>query len=255
METARLTTPAVGMLTRRSRLPIAVLAAGFLFVLAVPAQAGLGNLLDPLVEDLPAMEDVVAPVVEDVLDPAVETIGEEAAPIQEVVAPSDPPEAEEVVQPVVDAVLPPVDEVVPPVDEIVMPPVIDEYPVAPIAANQNPPESGISGGATDVRDSGSFELAQSLQVALTRSVLASPAVSGPLVDSSGSSWLLGLTGWLRSAGGGLVDLLAIPLKLLELLGRALLTAGSGLVAPASLAIAFTLHAVRDQRWQSVPKPR
>lgn len=278
MERARLATPTVGTLTRRSRLPIAVLAATFLSVLAVPAQAGLGDLLDPLVEDLPVVEDVVDPLVDEVVDPVVETIGEGiAAPIQEVVAPLVPPEVEKAVQPVVDEVLPPVDEIVPPVDEIEVPPVIDENPVPPIesitgtrtsdsptvrsdnatvdVANENSPESGISRGVTDVRESGSLELAQSLQAALTRTALASPTVSGPLIDSSGGSWLLGLTDWLRNAGGGLVDLMAIPLRLLELLARALLTAGSGLVAPASLAMAFTLHAVRDRRWQGVRKQR
>jgi hypothetical protein len=60
-------------------------------------------------------------------------------------------------------------------------------------------------------------------------------------------WLPQLAEWLRGAIGDLADLLMFPVRLVELLARALLSAGAGLVAPASLLAAIVAWSVWDRR--------
>lgn len=61
-----------------------------------------------------------------------------------------------------------------------------------------------------------------------------------------------LLGWLDTAGG-LADYLASSLLGLEILLRALLSAGSGLVAPASLLLAFVAHVLSDGRRRTLSR--
>jgi hypothetical protein len=46
----------------------------------------------------------------------------------------------------------------------------------------------------------------------------------------------------------LVKILALPIRLLEVLARALMTAGSGLIAPLSMLLAFTALLIKDRQW-------
>lgn len=273
----------------------AILAIGLvsLVMVALPAQAGLGDLLDDLldpVEDIPVVGDIVEPIVEDVVDPIVEDIVEPVAGdlvdpvVDEVLAPVLTPIVDTVVTPSVDEVVTPVlDTVVPPVIETIPPvgtttptttPTITTVPV--IGSNQETPagesagfglsSSGDQGGVllADSLGSGgevvavqstqlhSLEAALALQTTLVDGNVTEPSILG--VDQPGpadlvqANWLNGLTNWLRSSADGLFNLLALPIRLLELLARALLTAGSGLIAPLSMLLAFTALLIKDRRW-------
>jgi hypothetical protein len=267
-------------------------------MVALPAQAGLADLLDDLldpVEDVPIVGDIAIPVVEDVVDPIVEDIvdplaGGLADPIvEEVLAPVIVPIVDEVVTPIVeDVVGPVVDTVVPPVVEPVIEPVVETIPPVETTTTTAPAvlpsgqeagagesarfglsSSGYPGGVVlaDSSDDGvvaavqattvttglqSLEAARVLQTALVDggSAGASNPVADPMtsVEPVDAGWLDGLTNWLRNSAGGLFDLLAMPIRLLELLARALLTAGSGLIAPLSMLLAFTAMQIKDRRW-------
>jgi hypothetical protein len=289
METAQLVRPIRGNLARYERIFILALVAILTLGLASPAQAGLGDLgdglLDP-VEELPLIGGIVEPVVE-VVEPVEEVVEPVLAPVVDPVVEVLDPVVEEVVDPVVE-VVDPVVEVVDPVVEVVDPVVEVVDPVVevvdPVVEVVDPPgsivdhvadepsviEEGVSSIESvaasgpslaghvdqilsDVDDHGSLGLAQTLQAALASTRGTLPTVAGRLVDSSGAAWLMGLTDWLHRTANYLMDVLSIPLRLLEILVRALLTAGSGLVAPASLALAFTIYAVRDRHWVGLRK--
>jgi hypothetical protein len=277
METAQLARPVRGTLIRTERLFIFGLVAILTLGLASPAQAGLGDLIDGLldpVEELPVLGEIVDPVVGAIVDPVVEELDPVVETVVDPVVEVVDPVVEEVVDPVVEVVDPVVEEVVDPVVEVVdpvveevppvvgimdhvadEPPVIEEgvLPIESVAAPGPSLAGHIDQILSDVDDLGSLALARVLQAALANTRGTLPTVAGTLVDTSGAGWLMGLTDWLRGTANGLADFLSIPLRLLELLVRALLTAGSGLVAPASLALAFTIYAVKDRRWQGIRK--
>ncbi|MBA3359972.1 MAG: hypothetical protein H0T94_00630 [Acidimicrobiia bacterium] len=85
-----------------------------------------------------------------------------------------------------------------------------------------------------------------LQTIVATQVLAgaepAPLASRTPPTSTGTSWLDSLADWLGIES--LSQLLAIPFRLLSLLFRALMSAGSGLVAPASILMAVTVGARR-----------
>lgn len=237
-----------------------------LLMLAVPAQAGLGDLLDDLIGpigDVPMVGDIVEPVV----DPVVEDV------VQPVAGSVVDPSVDQVLASVIDTV---VNEVVPPVVETV-PPLVETVP--PVLPGGEPPQeaaglwrlaSGVSDSSgspgevlvtvsgTDavasaphqVTDFQRLGTASVLQTALVETGIAATEqqTESQAIDSG---WLDGLTAWLRNSAGGLLDLLALPIRLLELLARALLTAGSGLIAPLSMLLAFTTYAIKDRRWARV----
>lgn len=82
----------------------------------------------------------------------------------------------------------------------------------------------------------------SLTVLATATGLERPV---PVVQAVDDSIYARLLSWL--GGGGIVDLLAGPLLGLEILLRALLSAGSGLVAPTSLLAALVFVWLRESR--------
>lgn len=217
------------------------------------------EVADPVVG---VVEPILAPVVDPVVDPIVEDVFTPAA--EDIIAPIVEPVVEEVVDPVVEDVVDPVVDDVAPVVEDVVHPVLDEGapPVFEEVVLPSIESVALSGPSlawyteqlvSHVDNQGSLVLAHALQTALVGTAAAPPTVAGRLADSTGAGWLTGLTDWLRGTANGLGDLLSIPLRLLAILVRALLTAGSGLVAPASLALAFTIYAVRDRRWQGLRK--
>lgn len=289
-----------------------MLTVGLLSVLtmALPAQAGLGDLLNGLldpVEDVPIIGDIVQPVVEGVLNPVVDGVVDPTAGalfdpiVDQVLAPIVAPVIETVVAPVVeDALVPLLGGGAPPIDEEVPPPVqetepIQEtdpvratdpvpgtdpvpattptvpllgsqtdgvsrplgvsastdvaqswYPDGTVARGSAPATVAIKGVVTEVR---SLEVASALQTALVASGSSLLPNSGiePLPVRPVSDFRLdGLTNWLRT--DGLRDLLALPVRLLDLLARALLTAGSGLIAPLSMLLALTAYLVKDRHW-------
>ena len=279
------------------KLTILMVSLVSLSMIAIPAQAGLGDLLDDLLDpvgDLPIVGDIVDPIVEGVVDPVVDGIidpvaGDLLDPIaDEILAPIlNPivegvvaPIVEDVVAPIVDVIPPTVPPVVPPVVEVVPPPVtttttaphspaVTEPAMAVTSQSYGVSPSGYPGGvpigsptteplgptqvATELQ---SLRAALAVQNALLDNEVPDPAGQGGAhlteVQMIDTGWLDGLTNWLRSGANGLLDLLAMPVRLLELLSRALLTAGSGLVAPLSMLLAFTAYLIKDRRWVRAP---
>jgi hypothetical protein len=253
-----------------------------LLMVGLPAQAGLGDLLDDLldpVEDSPVVGDIVEPIVEDVVDPIVEDIVEPVAldlvdpVVDEVLAPI----VDTVVTPIVDEVVtPPLDNVVPPVTETIptvgdtttttlLVGVPDQEAAVSDSSGFGVSSSGYPGGVLLIHSNNDgevllaqsttqfqgLEAALSLQTTLVDGNITEPSaldVDQPAADQAEANWLNGLTRWLRSSADGLLGLLALPIRLLELLARALLTAGSGLIAPLSMLLAFTALLAKDRRW-------
>ena len=274
----------------------AVLTVGLLSVLtmALPAQAGLGDLLEDLfdpVGDVPIVGDIVQPVVEGVLDPLVDEVVDPIAGalvdpiVDQVVAPIVAPVVETVVAPVVEEALVPVTgDGAPPIVEEVLPPIQGTDPIqgttptvpmlgsvaqtagdsrplgvsassdvaqtwysnGTVARGSAPDTVAIKGIATEVQ---SLKVASALQTALVASgaPLIPNSANEPLAVRPVSDFRLdGLINWLRN--DGLRNLLALPVRLLDLLARALLTAGSGLVAPLSMLLALTAYLIKDRHW-------
>ncbi|MFP5333162.1 MAG: hypothetical protein ACLGHX_12500 [Acidimicrobiia bacterium] len=107
--------------------------------------------------------------------------------------------------------------------------------------------AGSGGGAGDGQDGASG--ADGLTVlsaagGLTDLTVLEPVSIEAIADESFYARLLS---WLSGAGTGLLGLLAGPLLALEILLRALLSAGSGLVAPASLLVSYLVRLVWETR--------
>jgi hypothetical protein len=251
-----------------------------LLMVALPAQAGLGDLLDDLLDPVEDSPVVVEPIVEDVVDPIVEDIVEPVAGdlvdpvVDEVLAPIVDtvvtPIVDEVVTPVLDDAVPPVTETIPTVGETTTTTLLVGVPDQEAAARDSVgfgvSLTGYPGGALLIEsnnhgevllvqsttDLQSLAAARALQATLVDSGVTEPAIvevaqptAAEVVDAG---WLNGLTNWLRTSADGLLNLLALPIRLLELLARALLTAGSGLIAPLSMLLAFTAVLIKDRRW-------
>lgn len=246
-----------------------------LFALALPARAGLGDLfdgvlddpigaltapLDPVVTAVPLVEDLVE-TVDVVTSPLVTVVDEVASPIvtvvdEVVVEPvSDLVEpATDEVQPVVDIVEPVVDTVEPVVDTVAPVSTVEVYPTLTTAlsapgADSSPVRPALVGVAPVVQAAvvGSVET-DSVQRVLLASI---SNAAFPLDDREGNQilvnrthWLTALGAWLESGLSGLLDVLAIPARFLELLFRALISAGSGLVAPAAILTALAVASRR-----------
>ncbi|HEY7582764.1 MAG TPA: hypothetical protein VIB78_03990 [Acidimicrobiia bacterium] len=243
-----------------------------LFALALPARAGLGDLLGgvledpiseltepltPLVTSVPLVEDLLE-TTESLTSPVVTVVDSLASPLVTVV--------DEVVSPIIE----PVEEIVdpevvePPLDPVteVLDPVLD-VPVAPL-----PPVEPIPTLVNSTTAPTRFEIVEQTfdQVAVAPPVVADIDRSAPptntiqrallssivrssvsLRDREGNvpvvtnpDWLNALRGWLESGVAALLDVIAIPARLLEILLRALLSAGSGLVAPAAILVSLAV---------------
>ena len=88
-----------------------------------------------------------------------------------------------------------------------------------------------------------------LDVLVVAAGLADPSLFEPvrIVAPRDDSLYGRLLDWLAGAGSGVLGLLAGPLLALEILLRALLSAGSGLVAPASLLVSYLLRLLWESR--------
>jgi hypothetical protein len=238
-----------------------------LFALALPARAGLGDLfdgvlddpigaltapLDPVVTAVPLVDDLVE-TVDVVTSPLVTVVDEVAVePVIDLVEPAtdDVEPVVDIVDPVVDTVEPVVDTVEPVVDTVVPVSTVEVYPTLTTAlsapgADSSPVRPALVGVAPVVQAAvvGSVDT-DSVQRVLLASI---SNAAFPLDDREGNQtlvdrthWLTALGAWLESGLAGLLDVLAIPARFLELLFRALISAGSGLVAPAAILTALAV---------------
>ena len=246
-----------------------------LFALALPARAGLGDLLGGVLEDpISELTEPLAPIVtsvplvENVIEttealtsPVVTVVDSLASPVvtvvDEVVSPLVEPQ-EEVVNPeVIETPTDPVDlliEVVDPALEVPTTslPGVEPEPTLPVvktsatAARLEIVEQTFD----QVSDATSTETTidptppstENIQRVLLSSIVESSVSSqnreatDHVIGDTG--WLSALRRWLES--GILIDVLAIPARLLEILLRALFSAGSGLVAPAAILVALAV---------------
>lgn len=114
----------------------------------------------------------------------------------------------------------------------------------------------VSGGGGEDREDGAAAATDGLTVlsaagGLTDMTVLEPVSIEAIVDDSLYGRLLS---WLSGAGSGLLGLLAGPLLAFEILLRALLSAGSGLVAPASLLASYLVRLVWETRRRQLAVP-
>ncbi|HKZ21240.1 MAG TPA: hypothetical protein VJQ57_14165 [Acidimicrobiia bacterium] len=253
------------------------------FALALPARAGLGDLLGGLLEDpIAEVTEPLAPLVTSVplVEDLIETTEALTAPVVTVVDQLASPlvtVVEEVVSPIVEPVEEVVSPIVDPEEEVVDPEVIEPSldPVTnilepvldvPPAPTVEPTVPVLNSTTTSTRfeiveltfdqapiptpaDAESTRSAPSTEtISIQRALLASiSGLSLSWQDREGNDpvagnidWLSALRGWLQSGVAALLDVLAIPARLFEILLRALLSAGSGLVAPAAILVSLAV---------------
>lgn len=198
------------------------------------------------------------------------------------VAAAQPPieqQIEEVVEPVLTVVAPVVETVYEVIDEVIGDPGETVDPIIDIPPAIDPAGDKLPGPSTTVGTSGGFRSNQGVSIdldaepprplaivldarergltGLEASLLNSDtrALTGSIDAPATPSWLARVAEWLPASLAGVVGLLAIPVKLLELLLRALFSAGSGLVAPASLLLAVVFTMLVDRHPNSMTSLR
>ena len=233
-----------------------------------PAVEVLSPVTDPLLDPV---EEVVDPITDPILDPAEEVVDPITDPIpdpaEEVVDPITDPildPVEEVVDPITDPILDPVEEVVDPitdpVEDVIDPLVKSDPPPAgggsppggPSAGNGTSdaagptPSVGVAGSLTGLPPSPAASLVSS-----TISLLQPrpPVVLSPSLSQSLLSQILD---WLSEVNAG--SFLAAPFLGLQVLFRALASAGKGLLVPGVMLAALALVMARDRRIQGTKTP-
>jgi len=207
---------------QRTRRLLSILSLT-LFALALPAQ-GLGNLVDEVVEGLPEL-------------PATTTIS----------IPTTIP-----VTTLPEVTIPdlPIDEVVPPPVTTTMPIALGDAPVGSAPIVTSPTTTDAVAQVTSVTSIPALGVQAAtgrgpqpsptdrpIEIKLLDAIDASPSVA--LVTPS-TTWLASIIDWLSIESVG--EMLAMPFRLLNVLFRALMSAGSGLVAPASLLLTLAVGA-------------
>ena len=265
---------------------------GLLLVLiAAPAYAaptshtyGLGELLGPVVAPLQPvtesvgeiLEPVTGPVMEvfaPVTDPLLEPVDDLLAPvtdplldpIEEVTDPITDP-VEEATDPITDPILDPVEEVldpiIKPVEHVIDPPL---EPNLPPVGDGNPP-GGPAIPPVDTSDPGASEppvgVAGSLAgpipsstadlVSSAVSLLPPPAARVVLSPTLAQSVLSQILDWLSEFDAG--SFLMAPFLGLQVLLRALTSAGRGLLVPGFMLAVFGFLMARDRRIQGTKTP-
>ncbi|MGQ0848126.1 MAG: hypothetical protein ACT4OP_03260 [Actinomycetota bacterium] len=218
---------------------------------------------------------VAAPAQADLFDPLQEAAGTISETVETVTAPVDeatpllPPPSEQAGDPVIGTVEEFIDPVTEPIDRLLPSQPVDPSPSPadrprdePVAASPTPidrpfaeqpppsPFPTVDGRLAEPSPSGSTgpgpdvaSVLVNLEAPSEPEPHSNPAVkpAAPTPDTR-SAWLGWLAAWLSNT---FTLLMAAPIRALELLIRALLTAGSGLVAPASLLVAVGIFALLD----------
>ena len=252
----------------------AVVGGLLLVLIAAPAYAappshsyGLGELLGPVLAPLEPVTESVGSVLAPITEPVGETLDPVTDPALELLSPVTDPlldPAEEMVDPITDPLLDPAEEVVDPitnplldpVDEVVDPildPVEDvidppSEPNPPPAGAGNPPVSetnssqrvGVAGSLAGPVTSTAADLVSSAV-----SLLPPPSDRVVLSPSLAQNVLSQILDWLSEVDAG--SFLTAPFLGLQVLLRALASAGQGLFAPGLMLAVFAFSMARDRR--------
>jgi hypothetical protein len=244
---------------------------GFLLVLiAAPAHAappshsyGLGELLGPVVAPLEPVTESVDELVAPITEPVGEIPEQVADPVEEVTDPirdhiddvTDPDPIVDPVEEVLDPIIDPVEDVIDPPLEPNPPPVDGGNPGSPAlsppgtsATNASQPSVAVSGSLVEALPSSSAVSLVSSAVSLIP-----PASAGEvLAQALAQSFLSQILDWLGEADAG--SFLTAPFLGLQVLLRALVSAGKGLLVPGVMLVAFAFLMARDRRIQGTKTP-
>lgn len=236
----------------------AVLSLLLLLLLPVPA-FGLGGLLGPLVEPLEPVAD--GELLEPVTQPVVELVAPVTEPVVEILSPvtepldpiTDPLLGNDATEPITDPIIGPI---IGPVTDPDPQPTTTTAP--PNRTESAPPPSG--GRSTDglpatspsddrvevlESSTGQETIARAPAALLLTPSLASQLPNLAVAESAGSSLLGQILDWV--GGFDAASFLAAPLLALEVLLRALASAGRGLLAPALVLGGLAVLMARDRR--------
>ena len=203
----------------------------------------LAPVTDPLLEPI---EDVLAPVTDPLLEP-IEVIDPITNPVEEVTAPITDPildPVEEVLDPSID----PVEDVIDPPLEPNLPPVgggnIPGGPAIPLFGTSvtgvSEPSVGVAGSLVGSVPSSTAELVSSAV-----SLLPPPSTGVLLTPSLPESVLSQILDWLSDVNFG--SFFTAPFLGLQVLLRALASAGRGLLVPGVMLAMFAFLMARDRR--------
>lgn len=244
---------------------------------APPSHFGLRELLGPVAAPLqPVIEsvgDLLAPItepvdetLEPVLEPVVPLPDSLLEPVDDLLAPLTDPITDPILDPVeevVDPIIDPVEEVVDPVEDVIDPPSEPSLLPAddgnhlgsPVLPPPSPTEGDSSRPPAGVVGSRGEPVASSAASFVSSAVSLLPPPSAGLVlapTTLPQSLLTHILDWLSEADAG--SLLKAPFFGLQVLLRALASAGSGLLVPGLLLVTFAFLMGRDRRTQVTETP-
>jgi hypothetical protein len=201
-----------------------------------PVLEVLAPVTDPLLEPV---DDLLAPVTDPLLDP----IEEVTDPVEEVTDPILDP-VEEVLDPIID----PVEEMIDPPLEPNLPPVVGGNPPgAPAIPSFGTPDAGASEPPVGVAGAlvGPIPSSAADLVSSAVSLLPPPSAGVVLSPALAQSVLSQILEWLSEIDAG--SFLTAPFLGLQVLLRALASAGRGLLVPGVMLAIFAFMMARDRR--------
>lgn len=212
--------------------PVTESAGDLLAPTTEPVSEILEPVTDPLLEPV---DDLLAPVTDPLLDPIEEVTDPITDPVEEVVDPILDP-VEEVTDPieeVTDPIADPVEEVTDPITDPILDPVED---VGTSETNSSQPPVGVAGSLVGPIPS---------STAVLVSLLPPPSAGVVLSPMLAHSVLSQILDWLSEFDVG--SFLMAPFLGLQVLLRALASAGRGLLVPGVMLATFAFLMARDRR--------
>jgi hypothetical protein len=243
----------------------AVVGGLLLVLIAAPAYAappshsyGLGELLGPVVASLEPVTEPAGEILEPVTDPLLEPVDDLLAPVTDPLL--DPIEevtdpVEEVTDPILDPVEEVLDPIIDPVEEMIDPPLEPNLPPvgggnppgAPAIPSFGTPDAGASEPPVGVAGAlvGPIPSSAADLVSSAVSLLPPPSAGVVLSPALAQSVLSQILEWLSEIDAG--SFLTAPFLGLQVLLRALASAGRGLLVPGVMLAIFAFMMARDRR--------
>jgi hypothetical protein len=211
-----------------------------------PITEPAGEILDPVVD--PVLE-ALSPITDPLLDPLEEVTDPITDPLLDPV--------EEVTDPITDPLLDPVEEVTDPIldplEEVIDPP---SEPNPPPVGGGNLPGSETNSAQQPVSVAGAsvepIPSSRSDLVSSAVSLLSPPSAQVAVSPTLAQSVLSQILDWLSKFDAG--SFLTAPFLGLQVLLRALASAGQGLLIPGIMLATFGFFMARDRRIQGTKTP-